>query len=156
MQYNAKQCRSIIYANAALDRPNVVRRVSCMCDGWPWKESPPVQMSTLIGCPPLSSLPPPLRANVDIIPFLPIQLSRRPRPLATFAQNEALGIKPILSRPHVYIWLIKVYPTKEEDQISNIAPKTHLSVTQPILLSLSPLLLAAPAPQIIAGALEFR
>ena len=39
--------------------------------------------------------PPLLRANVDIIPFLPIQLSRHPQPLTTFPQNEALGIKSI-------------------------------------------------------------
>ena len=57
---------------------------------------------------------------------------------------------------HVCIWLTKVHPIKEKDHILDIhlalAPQIHVYVTQPILLSLSPLLLAAPAPQIIGAA----
>ena len=73
----------------------VARWLPCMCDGWPYTMADGSR-----------------RANVDIIPFLPIQLSRHSQPLTTFAQNETLGIKPILSRTHVYIWLAKHIPQK--------------------------------------------
>ena len=94
-------------------------------------------------------------ANVDIIPFLPIQLSRHPQPLTTFPQNEALGTEPILCRARVYLTHQSASHNRK-DHILDIhlalAPQIHVYVTQPILLSLSPLLLAAPAPQIIGAA----
>ena len=95
-----------------------------MYDGWPSYDGSPVQMSTLF-------------------------------PSCQSSCPDALHHSPPLHKMRLLV-SNPFYPAHQSvSDIPDIhltpAPET-LSVSQPILLSLSPLLLAAPAPQIIAGA----